>query len=211
MRKRESGFTLIELLTVIAIIAILAAILLPVLGRARENGRRTSCSSNLHQLALAVNLYKQDNKVYPADQGEAPPAGFWYGTNDTSGDGAGLGSLFPEYIGQKKAFNCPDSDVSDPKDPLYNSYDQPDPAKAAPDNLKYRRAWKLAGTIADPSERRQLIWRNPPDSTIVTWCHLHRANPEATAIRAQDKDIIVTLEARAEVINATATSHAWNE
>ena len=58
MRRR--GFTLIELLVVIAIIAILAAILFPVFARAREKARQASCSSNLKQLALSVQMYKAD-------------------------------------------------------------------------------------------------------------------------------------------------------
>ena len=56
----RTGFTLIELLVVIAIIAILAAILFPVFGRARENARRTSCISNARQLGLAVLQYASD-------------------------------------------------------------------------------------------------------------------------------------------------------
>jgi len=63
MRK---GFTLIELLVVIAIIAILAAILFPVFGKAREKARQTQCLSNQRQLALAVALYAQDNnEMFP--------------------------------------------------------------------------------------------------------------------------------------------------
>ncbi|MBW3636022.1 MAG: DUF1559 domain-containing protein [Armatimonadetes bacterium] len=58
--KIKSGFTLIELLVVIAIIAILAAILFPVFGRARENARRSSCQSNLKQIALGITQYTQD-------------------------------------------------------------------------------------------------------------------------------------------------------
>jgi prepilin-type N-terminal cleavage/methylation domain-containing protein/prepilin-type processing-associated H-X9-DG protein len=55
------AFTLIELLVVIAIIGILAALLLPGLGRAKESGRATACLSNLHQIGLALQLYVQDN------------------------------------------------------------------------------------------------------------------------------------------------------
>jgi prepilin-type N-terminal cleavage/methylation domain-containing protein len=57
---RKSAFTLIELLVVIAIIAILAAILFPVFGRARENARRSSCLSNMKQLGLGIMQYVQD-------------------------------------------------------------------------------------------------------------------------------------------------------
>ena len=58
--KARGAFTLIELLVVIAIIAILAAMLLPVLGRAKESARKISCMNKIHQLGLSLILYLDD-------------------------------------------------------------------------------------------------------------------------------------------------------
>lgn len=61
MSHRQRGFTLIELLVVIAIIAILAAILFPVFAKAREKARQTKCTSNLKQIATAIQIWTQEN------------------------------------------------------------------------------------------------------------------------------------------------------
>jgi prepilin-type N-terminal cleavage/methylation domain-containing protein len=58
------GFTLIQLLVVIAVIAILLAIFLPVLGKAREYGRRVVCLGNLRQLQIAWTMYAGDHDSY---------------------------------------------------------------------------------------------------------------------------------------------------
>lgn len=60
MSGRRCGFTLIEILVVLAIIAILAALLFPVLVQAKAAARRTSCASSLHQLGTSLKLYMDD-------------------------------------------------------------------------------------------------------------------------------------------------------
>ncbi len=87
-RAPQRGFTLIELLVVIAIIAILAAILFPVFGRAREKARQTSCLSNEKQIGLALIQYAQDY-----DQG-LPAWNEYFGghPNDITDDGSAVAS-----------------------------------------------------------------------------------------------------------------------
>lgn len=62
--RSEHGFTLIELLVVIGIIGILASMLLPALGRAKESGRRIACVSQERQLSLALQMYAGENGGY---------------------------------------------------------------------------------------------------------------------------------------------------
>ena len=64
LNPRSQAFTLVELLVVIGIIALLIGILLPSLIRAQSQAKGVVCRSNLRQIAIAAQMYAQDNKVY---------------------------------------------------------------------------------------------------------------------------------------------------
>ena len=69
--KRKQAFTLVELLVVIGIIALLVAMLLPALTKARESAMRVSCASQLRQMGMAIHMYANSNG------GRVPTAGFY--------------------------------------------------------------------------------------------------------------------------------------
>jgi prepilin-type N-terminal cleavage/methylation domain-containing protein/prepilin-type processing-associated H-X9-DG protein len=62
--RPQAAFTLIELLTVIAIIGILAAILIPTVGAVRESARATQCVSNLRQIGVGLRMFAEDNRGF---------------------------------------------------------------------------------------------------------------------------------------------------
>ncbi|HEY3378590.1 MAG TPA: DUF1559 domain-containing protein [Armatimonadota bacterium] len=101
--RRTRGFTLIELLVVIAIIAILAAILFPVFGKAREKARQTQCMNNLKTISLAMTMYTQDH-------GEILPPGYTDANKDGVWDDTETATWMTDLELPDKVMNCPTSE-----------------------------------------------------------------------------------------------------
>lgn len=115
-KRSHQGFTLIELLTVIAIIAVLAAILMPVFARVKETARQATCMSNMHELYLKASLYKQDNadKMPPLLLGvpENPDGTPWTGSGAPVDPKLMQRSyLYPKYVQNIETFRCPNNSV----------------------------------------------------------------------------------------------------
>src|SRR2546423_347817 len=114
--RRSAGtraISLVELLVVIGIIAILIAILLPSISRAREQANRTRCQSNLHQIGMALAIYVSDHGEYPvldatgvfgppADSVKNPPPIF------VAARRSGLLALRNQVEFRMANFSCPD-------------------------------------------------------------------------------------------------------
>ena len=84
--KTQRTFTLIELLVVIGIIAVLAAMLMPALGKAREKANQTTCINQIRGFSTACMMYRQDFRDrFP----------YW------------LSTLYPDYINTQKLYRCP--------------------------------------------------------------------------------------------------------
>lgn len=162
----KQGFTLVEMLVVIAIVSLLAAIMFPAFGRVRAKGRRTTCASNLKQIGVALDLYAQDNRAYPALNQKAftdKKCGVW------------ADKVFP-YAKSEKIFECPSApyglyrstcpptDITDPEHPITwnGSYDL-----NIPDSEYHISPGGSISTLFQVHQRHSLIRYTRPSSTIL--------------------------------------------
>jgi len=182
---------MIEMLTVIAIIAILAGILFPVFATVRKNVHKATCTSNLHEIYQALKIYKDDHGVYP-------DALYGFNTvNSQGGASTQVLGLYPQYVKSNDIFHCPLSPYqlnnaqmvpgvpptgqvfygSYPSRmyPAWDSYDgQVEPNKVGnPYLVKYVKHWSNLN-VGFGDVPKQLLYKNPPEDTVVTWCTYHR-------------------------------------
>ena len=121
--KSRRAFTLIELLIVIAIIAILAAILMPVLSSARQRADQVYCLNNMRQWGLGFHMYCDDNNNFVPEEGDTAQA-INYTGSPSSTDNYHLGwyNVIPPEIGIPSLVNLYGANGHQPTPPLPNSH-----------------------------------------------------------------------------------------
>ncbi len=191
---RRTGFTLIELLTVIAIIAILVAILFPVFAAVRRSAQKGACGANLRQIVQALKLYREQYESYPRALYGYRYNGVEYPTlsavylRDKASFTCPLSNFRPNEGGWSDAAvnfagaPCPRTAqmVNGACTPIefahFSSYDmQTIPNVTGNTNFEahYQTRWTSPRPDSFNDNPRQLVWRRPPDSTVVTWCLYH--------------------------------------
>ena len=150
--RNARAFTLIELLVVIAIISILAAILFPVFASARLSARRAACTSNLRQLSMSLQMYRQDNDEFPLL---------------LSGANAG-------YVKEPRLFLCP----NDPKQGQYAGNHRIEGNLFLPGGVSYDYLpqWLIARQLGWWNEPPAFGSGKWDDLTPIIQCHWHWAN-----------------------------------
>lgn len=165
MLSRRKAFTLVELLVVIGIIAVLVAILLPVLSRAKEAAARAKCASNMRQLGIVFRQYHEDFKGFLPCAGHDPQCGgvgnnrawvAWYTTD------AFAGSLLTKYLSKGTTYKvlvCPTDETSQRGRQTFN--------------IKYPYSYALNDTV------------------FLRWSHWDMHPPKMKVLRPADKILAI--------------------
>ena len=150
--SKKTGFTLIELLVVISIIALLIAILLPALGKARQSAQASVCLSNCKQMALATVAYATEHDM------QLPTVGFSHGGETFPEQGSWFFQLEP-YVDDKLLYRCPSDDSE--------SWTTPEAGRLR--RVSYATNFMLSGLVSGDYSNYNNIDRLPrPSKTIYT-------------------------------------------
>ena len=141
MQKPPHAFSQLELLILICVVAMAAAILLPMIMRARKMARRTVCKSNLKYLGLAINMYSNDHsRCYPTLGWDATP-----GSERTLGS---LSLVFDGIVGDTRVFRCPSTN-DDPTPLTVTTTLRPEMCSYGYDSQKQPRTAAEVAIMAD--------------------------------------------------------------
>ncbi len=154
-RKKQlvRGFTLTEMLVVMGIIAVLVAVLFPIVVAARESGNRTVCSANLRSLGQSMTMYAQANRnCLPNDPKND---GKWY---DFDRGNIVLVNLNDRYIRTPKVFFCPSDPNPPPKLITVGELDQPNSARTSYDFYSLYWPLTIAPIITRMHSQAPLAW-----------------------------------------------------
>ena len=153
--RRADGFTLVEILIVVAIIGILAALLFPAFKAARERGSQTSCASNMHQIGLAVQMYRNDEKRFPSSMA------FLLASDTMLSDASSASEMAPatktndggtNYIKSADVLLCPDDEMDDQPRSSYADISwapASGPNETVDPSFYSRKLWNYYGYQAD--------------------------------------------------------------
>ncbi len=166
---QKAGFTLIEVLVVVAIIALLIAILLPSLARAREQVKRTNCMANLRTLGQATVMYADANKdLLP----NANRPGYPATDTDVERNTVVMINIYRKYIREAAVFHCPSDRDTVPKTIETVDYTLPNSARVSYD---YYSFWWLPqfGPKLGVIKQAPVAWDLEGGSPKPTWLQNH--------------------------------------